>query len=84
MYSSKNVFRDPGGIRTHDPQLRRLLLYPAELLDLPCCKICFASAKVMISFYFAKFRPIFEVFMAKIDSLFSSNYRVLGEFFRRW
>ena len=26
-------FGDPGGIRTHDPQLRRLLLYPAELLD---------------------------------------------------
>ena len=26
-------FRDPGGIRTHDPQLRRLLLYPAELPD---------------------------------------------------
>ena len=25
---------DPGGIRTHDPQLRRLLLYPTELLDL--------------------------------------------------
>jgi hypothetical protein len=24
---------DPGGIRTHDPQLRRLLLYPTELLD---------------------------------------------------
>ena len=24
---------DPGGIRTHDPQLRRLLLYPAELRD---------------------------------------------------
>ena len=28
---------DPGGIRTHDPQLRRLLLYPAELLDLTFC-----------------------------------------------
>ena len=29
-----NVFNsDPGGIRTHDPQLRRLLLYPAELRD---------------------------------------------------
>ena len=27
------VIRDPGGIRTHDPQLRRLLLYPAELPD---------------------------------------------------
>ena len=26
-------FRDPDRIRTCDPQLRRLLLYPAELLD---------------------------------------------------
>ena len=26
--------RDPAGIRTRDPQLRRLLLYPAELPDL--------------------------------------------------
>ncbi len=24
---------DPGEIRTHDPQFRRLLLYPAELPD---------------------------------------------------
>jgi len=28
------LFCDPGGIRTHDPQLRRLLLYPAELRGL--------------------------------------------------
>ncbi len=28
--------RDPVGIRTQDPQLRRLLLYPAELPDQPC------------------------------------------------
>ena len=27
--------RDPVGIRTQDPQLRRLLLYPAELQDHP-------------------------------------------------
>ena len=27
------LFSDPGGIRTHDPQLRRLLLYPTELRD---------------------------------------------------
>ena len=27
------IFRDPVGIRTQDPQLRRLLLYPAELPD---------------------------------------------------
>ncbi len=27
------LFCDPGGIRTHDPQLRRLLLYPTELPD---------------------------------------------------
>ena len=28
--------RDPVGIRTQDPQLRRLLLYPAELQDQTC------------------------------------------------
>ena len=33
--------RDPVGIRTQDPQLRRLLLYPAELPDQPC--LCFCS-----------------------------------------
>jgi hypothetical protein len=27
------IISDPGGIRTHDPQLRRLLLYPTELPD---------------------------------------------------
>ncbi len=26
-----DLLRDPVGIRTQDPQLRRLLLYPAEL-----------------------------------------------------
>jgi hypothetical protein len=30
---SRTLVCDPGGIRTHDPQLRRLLLYPAELPD---------------------------------------------------
>ena len=28
--------RDSGGIRTHDPQLRRLLLYPTELRNQTC------------------------------------------------
>ena len=32
------VSGDPGGIRTHDPQLRRLLLYPTELLDQICSR----------------------------------------------
>ena len=41
--------RDPGGIRTHDPQLRRLLLYPTELRDR-----FISNAKVMIFFIFAK------------------------------
>ena len=27
------MFRDPDWIRTSDPQLRRLLLYPTELRD---------------------------------------------------
>ncbi len=26
-----DLYGDPGAIRTHDPQLRRLVLYPAEL-----------------------------------------------------
>jgi hypothetical protein len=38
MIPPANIFPtilcDPGGIRTHDQQLRRLLLYPAELPDL--------------------------------------------------
>ena len=38
-------FRDPVGIRTQDPQLRRLLLYPAELPDHR-----FAAAKVRLFF----------------------------------
>ena len=32
-FFANSFFCDPGGIRTHDPQLRRLLLYPAELRD---------------------------------------------------
>ena len=34
IYAWKSIlyyFGEPGGIRTRDPQLRRLLLYPAEL-----------------------------------------------------
>ena len=52
-------FRDPDRIRTCDPQLRRLLLYPAELPDQSF--ICSSSdglmskegAKIMLYFYFA-------------------------------
>ena len=52
-------FRDPDRIRTCDPQLRRLLLYPAELPDQSF--ICSSSdglmskegAKLMLYFYFA-------------------------------
>ncbi len=32
-HSIKSGFCDPGRIRTCDPQLRRLLLYPTELRD---------------------------------------------------
>ena len=42
--SPKPHFRDRAGIRTQDPQLRRLLLYPAELPDHPL----FGGAKVGI------------------------------------
>ena len=39
--SASDFFSDPAAIRTQDPQLRRLLLYPAELPDhlfQKCCK----------------------------------------------
>ena len=39
------MLRDPVGIRTQDPQLRRLLLYPAELPD-----HYFAAAKIRLFF----------------------------------
>ena len=44
-------FGDPAGIRTQDPQLRRLLLYPAELPDHPY----FRGAKVRIFLFLANF-----------------------------
>ena len=33
LINSLLLFSDPDGIRTHDPRLRRALLYPAELPD---------------------------------------------------
>ena len=43
--------RDSGGIRTHDLQLRRLLLYPTELRNQPYFAKC--SAKVIQFFQFS-------------------------------
>ena len=44
-----SLLRDSVGIRTRDPQLRRLLLYPAELRNRPIG--AFAGAKVVKSLY---------------------------------
>ena len=62
---------DSGGIRTHDPQLRRLLLYPAELRNHPLAKrnklceavfVTFCGAKVMKIYRTTKFlSPIIEI-----------------------
>ena len=53
-------FGDPAGIRTPDPQLRRLLLYPAELRDhhisqirLQCCER-FSQIRVQRYYFFLK------------------------------
>ena len=60
--------RDSGGIRTHDPQLRRLLLYPAELRNHPLAKhnklcetafVTFCGAKVIYFFQFPKSYQLF-------------------------
>ena len=62
---------DSGGIRTHDPQLRRLLLYPAELRNHPLSKcnklretafVTFSGAKVNKIYRTTKFlSPIIEI-----------------------
>lgn len=44
-------YSDSVGVRTQDPQLRRLLLYPAELPDHPY----FRGAKVRIFLFLANF-----------------------------
>ena len=45
------IFCDPVGIRTQDPQLRRLLLYPAELPDHPLMDlVSFSQASSTRSF----------------------------------
>ena len=48
-----SLFRDPAGIRTPDPQLRRLLLYPAELRDHHIFSN--SRAKVLLFFEMCKF-----------------------------
>ena len=45
-FSARLTGSDSVGIRTQDPQLRRLLLYPAELPDL----IVFRGAKLLLIF----------------------------------
>ena len=47
---------DSGGIRTHDPQLRRLLLYPTELRNHRVCTSCeaFCDAKITYLFLLSK------------------------------
>ncbi len=41
----QDIFCDSVGIRTRDPQLRRLLLYPAELRNQPICNLRMQSYK---------------------------------------
>ena len=52
-YTMCSLNGDRAGIRTQDPQLRRLLLYPAELPDRPYlwqCLIDICGAKVVTLF----------------------------------
>ena len=53
---------DSGGIRTRDPQLRRLLLYPTELPN-PCASTARKKrAKVLLFFPFRKKNRTFTAF----------------------
>ena len=53
--------RDPVGIRTQDPQLRRLLLYPTELPDHQ-----FAAAKILN--YFETYKYLAKKMLILDDS----------------
>ena len=61
---------DSEAIRTLDPRLRRALLYPAELRNLPICakqgNPSFASAKIVRFFRCAKYFLAFFCFNGKM------------------
>ena len=59
--------RDSGGIRTHDPQLRRLLLYPAELRNHPLAKRNKLCEAVFVTFCGAKVIKIYRTTKFFID-----------------
>ena len=48
-------YGDRAGIRTQDPQLRRLLLYPAELPDRPYLHIPFRHLRCKDSNFMEKY-----------------------------
>ena len=62
---------DPVGIRTQDPQLRRLLLYPTELPDHR-----FAVAKIVL---FSMSVPVFAKKMQKHFIPLDSGQLVVGD-----
>ncbi len=82
IYTKKeSLFRlscDPVGIRTQDPQLRRLLLYPAELPD----QFCYA--KLHIFFEFSKFIFLLSILILCHQTYYSVNeYRVRPKYIDR-
>ena len=66
---SDGVFRDSAGIRTQDPQLRRLLLYPAELPNHPCFAVAKLGDYFKISNHFPPFFPCEEGLWAAESSI---------------
>ena len=58
---------DSGGIRTHDPQLRRLLLYPAELRNHPLSKCNTLRETAFVTFCGAKVNKIYRTTKFFID-----------------
>ena len=70
QFPADYIKSDPVGIRTQDPQLRRLLLYPAELPDQTCIKTDRQNRPIIISD--AKLRFLFD--LTKRNSRFNSYY----------
>ena len=74
LFGIVTVSRDPVGIRTQDPQLRRLLLYPAELPDHPLQD--FVRSKTTLLPYAQTYSM--QLATAKV-ALFPKPYKFIGD-----
>ena len=81
------VVSDPVGIRTRDPQLRRLLLYPAELPDprvLQRFAYTFARQKTYVGTLISAYKGNLGAKVLLFFDLCKSKSKKLQKFFKKF